>query len=389
MDISGLKVLVVGGGIGGLAVSRALALRGADVTVLEQAPEITEVGAGIQVSPNGFAVLRTLGLDGALRTCSVRGETISLRDYRGGEVLQLDLRRLARRDYFFVHRADMIDLLAKGARAAGVRIRLLQKVTAIEPGRTPRVTLQTGDTREADLIIGADGLHSVLRGTLNGAEAPFFTGQVAWRALVPNTEGRGAQVQVHMGPGRHVVSYPLRDGGLLNLVAVREQRDWVAESWTQEDDPANLRAAFPDFGPDLRALLERVETVRQWGLFRHPVARHWHGGHCALLGDAAHPTLPFLAQGACMALEDAWGLVRALDGADGVESGLAAYQGLRAGRARRVIDAASANAWKYHLRFGPLRMAAHGALRLGGALMPDRMLHQFDWLYDYDITDER
>lgn len=386
MDISGLKILVIGGGIGGLAVSRALALRGARVTVLEQAPEIAEVGAGIQVSPNGFAVLRALGLDAALGERSVQGETISLRDYRGGEVLRLDLRRLARRDYYFVHRADIIDLLAEGARAAGVRIRLLQQAVTVEPGAPPRVTLQTGDTREADLIVGADGLHSVVRQALNGKAAPFFTGQAAWRAVVPNTEGRGPQVQVHMGPGRHVVSYPLRDGSLLNLVAVREQRDWVAESWTQEDDPANLRAAFADFGPDLRALLDRVDSVRQWGLFRHPVAPRWHGGNCALLGDAAHPTLPFLAQGACMALEDAWGLARSLDAAGDLDAGLAAYQALRAGRARQVIDAASANAWKYHLRFGPLRMAAHGALRLGGALMPDRMLRQFDWLYDYDIT---
>jgi salicylate hydroxylase len=235
-------------------------------------------------------------------------------------------------------------------------------------------------------VIGADGLHSVLRPALNGKAAPFFTHQVAWRALVPNTEGRGPQVQVHMGPGRHVVSYPLRGGALLNIVAVREQRAWVAESWTQQDDPANLRDAFADFGPDLRAILDRVGEVRQWGLFRHPVAERWHGGNCALLGDAAHPTLPFLAQGACMALEDAWGIVRSLDEAPDLAAGLAAYQGLRAGRARRVIDAASRNAWKYHLSFGPLRAAAHGALRLGGALMPGRMVQQFDWLYGYDIT---
>lgn len=386
MDIGQLNIVVIGGGIGGLAVSRALALHGAQVTVLEQAPEIAEVGAGIQVSPNGFAVLRALGLDAALRARSVRGEAISLRDYRGGEVLRLDLRRLTRRDYYFVHRADIIELLAEGARAAGVKIRLLQQASGVDAGAPPRVTLQTGDTREADMVIGADGLHSVLRGALNGTVAPFFTGQVAWRAVVPNTEGRGPQVQVHMGPGRHVVSYPLRDGSLLNLVAVREQRDWIAESWTQEDDPENLRAAFADFGPDTRALLERVDTVRQWGLFRHPVAKRWHDGTRALLGDAAHPTLPFLAQGACMALEDAWGLVRSLAAGADLADGLAAYQRLRAGRVRRVIDAASGNARKYHLRSAPLRLAAHGALRLGGALMPDRMLHQFDWLYEYDIT---
>ena len=386
MTIDRLKVLVIGGGIGGLAVARALALRGASVTVLEQAAEITEVGAGIQVSPNGFAVMRALGLDAALAERSVQGAAVSLRDYRMGEVLRLDLTRLARRDYYFVHRADMIDILADGAREAGVKIRLLQQVQAVEPGARPRVILQNGDTREADLVVGADGLHSVLRPILNGAAKPFFTRQVAWRAVVPNVERRGPQVHVHMGPGRHVVSYPMRDSSILNIVAVREQRDWVAESWTHEDDPANLQAAFADFGTDVRAMLGRVGAVRQWGLFRHPVAQVWQQGRCALLGDAAHPTLPFLAQGANMALEDAWGLRRALEDAEDLDAGLAAYQALRVARARRVIGAASRNAWKYHLSFPPLRGAAHMALRLGGAMAPGRMLHQFDWLYNYDIT---
>lgn len=387
MEIGKLNILVIGGGIGGLAAACALAQRGADVTVLEQAPEITEVGAGIQVSPNGFAVLRALGLSEALSAQSVRGQAVSLRDYKGAEVLNLDLGGVARQDYHFVHRADLIALLAKAARSAGARIRLLQQVRDVVPGDIPQVIMQTGETRTADLVIGADGLHSVLRPVLNGPAAPFFTGQVAWRAVVPNRAGRGPQVHVHMGPGRHVVSYPLRDGSLLNLVAVREQRDWVAESWTQEDDPANLRAAFADFGAEVRDMLAQVQTVRQWGLFRHPVAAHWHGDGCALLGDAAHPTLPFLAQGACMALEDAWGLLRALEGADDLRSALTGYQSLRAGRAARVIAAANGNAWKYHLRFAPLRKAAHLALRLGGALAPSRMIGQFDWLYDYDITD--
>ncbi|MFD1511271.1 FAD-dependent monooxygenase [Lacimonas salitolerans] len=387
MDISKLKVLVIGGGIGGLASACALAQRGADVTVMEQAPAINEVGAGIQISPNGLAVLRALGLDAALAACAVQGQAVSLRDYRGPEVLRLDLGRLSRRDYYFVHRADLITLLADAARAAGVTIRLLQQVRDVVPGDVPQVILQTGEVCTADLVIGADGLHSVLRPVLNGEARPFFTGQVAWRAVVPNTERRGPQVHVHMGPGRHVVSYPLRDGAQMNLVAVREQREWVAESWTQGDDPDNLRAAFADFGPDVRALLAEVDSVRQWGLFRHPVAARWQGGNCALLGDAAHPTLPFLAQGACMALEDAWGLLRGLDGAADLPSGLTAYQDLRAARATRVIAAANGNAWKYHLSFPPLRGAAHLALRLGGALAPGRMVRQFDWLYEYDITD--
>ena len=386
MDLGRLRVAVIGAGIGGLAVARALAVAGAQVTVLEQAAEIAEIGAGLQVSPNGFAVLRALGVGLDVAGGAIRAETVSLRDYRAGEILSLDLKGLEQRDYYFVHRADLIRILADAARAAEVQIRLLQQVQEVVDGPRPLIRLRTGAEMEADLVIGADGLHSVLRKTLCGDETPRFTGQVAWRAVVLNTERRGAQAQVHMGPGRHVVTYPLRDGTMLNIVAVREQKEWVEESWSRRDDPANLRAAFDDFGPDVKTILARVADVRQWGLFRHPVAHSWHGTSTALLGDAAHPTLPFMAQGASMALEDAWALVRSLLAADTMGVGLAAYQAVRQDRARRVIDTASGNAWKYHLSFPPLRMAAHGALRVGGFLAPERMLRQFRWIYDYDIT---
>ncbi|WP_210877173.1 FAD-dependent oxidoreductase [Roseovarius autotrophicus] len=386
MRLDEMKIAVIGAGIGGLAVARALALRGADVTVFEQAPEIAEVGAGLQISPNGFAVLAALGLGDALR--SVRGAAVHLCDYHGGEVLRLDLGRLTRAEYHFVHRADLIDLLAEGARAAGARFRLLQKVTDVGPGARPRVETASGAAFEADLVIGADGLHSVARTALNGITAPFFTRQVAWRALVPNAAGRGAEVRVHMGPLRHVVSYPLREGSLLNLVAVQERAAWTSESWSQTDDPQALRAAFNDFGAEVREMLAAVETVHLWGLFRHPVARVWQRGGVAILGDAAHPTLPFMAQGACMALEDAWVLADALSRAETVEAGLARYQVRREGRTRRVVEAASRNAWKYHLSFPPLRWAAHTALRAGGALAPERMIRQFDWIYAHDVTRE-
>ncbi|MBR9653241.1 FAD-dependent oxidoreductase [Thalassovita aquimarina] len=386
MSVLGLKVIVIGGGIGGMAAARALALRGASVTLLEQAEAITEVGAGLQVSPNGFAVLDALGLGDELAAGSVRADAISLRDYRRGEVLRLNLGRLANRHYYFTHRADLIGLLARGARDAGVRIRLLQRVERVEPGDRPWVHTANGATLEADLVIGADGLHSRLRPELNGADKPRFTGQVAWRAIVPNHAGRPAEAWVHMAPGRHLVSYPLRGGSALNLVAVQERKDWTEEGWNHQDDPYNLRAVFDDFGPEAQDMLARVEEVHLWGLFRHPVARTWQRGHCALLGDAAHPTLPFLAQGASMALEDAWALADELAATDGIDAGLAAYQARREARARKVINAATGNAWKYHLRSAPVRFAAHAALKLGGTLAPSAMLHQFDWLYDHDET---
>jgi len=389
MSLLGMKTVVIGGGIGGLAVARALALRGASVTLLEQAEAIREVGAGLQISPNGFAVLKALGLDQVLQQGAVQGQAVSLRDYRKGEVLRLDLTQLSDQSYYFLHRADLIDILAEGAREAGVKIRLLQKVDRVTPATsdTPAsLHLANGSHLEAGLVIGADGLHSVLRPMLNGADKAFFTGQVAWRAVVPNTTARGPEAWVHMAPGRHLVSYPLRDGKSINLVAVQERADWTEEGWFHKDDPANLRRAFADFGAETQALLGAVEDVRLWGLFRHPVAEVWQGGHCALLGDAAHPTLPFLAQGASMALEDAWALTDELALSDDVASGLAAYQQRRKARATKVINAASGNAWKYHLSAPPLRFAAHTALRLAGRFAPGKMLHQFDWLYAHDET---
>ena len=205
--------------------------------------------------------------------------------------------------------------------------------------------------------------------------------QAAWRALVRPSDP-APEARVTMAPGRHIVSYPLRGGRLINLVAVQERDAWADEGWHHADDPANLRAAFADVTGPVAELLERVERVNLWGLFRHEVVPVWARGGVALLGDAAHPTLPFLAQGANLALEDAWVLARTV--AEGKP--LAQYEALRKPRAARVIAAANGNAWKYHLPQGPLRLAAHTALRLGSRIAPGLMMRQYNWLYGYDVT---
>jgi len=372
--------LVVGGGIGGLATALALRHHGAQVTVLEQADALREVGAGLQISPNGLCVLRALGLEDAARAAGLALQSVSLRDENDGrEVLALDL--TGRADYLALHRADLLGLLGQAARDAGIEMALGQRVTGVIPGAPAQVLLD-GAVRKADLVVGADGLHSVLRPVLNGQSAPFFTGQVAWRAVVDNIAGHAPQARVHMGPGRHLVSYPLRGGRLVNLVAVQERKTWADEGWHHRDDPANLRAAFAGACADVRGLLAQVEDPGLWGLFRHNVARVWQADGVALVGDAAHPTLPFLAQGANLALEDAWVLAACL----GQGSTLAEYQSLREGRVRKVIAAANGNAWKYHLRPGPVRSLAHLGLRTAGRFAPSRITGQFDWLYGHDVT---
>lgn len=387
MKIDGLNIAVIGGGIGGLAAALAFRRAGASVTVYEQAEAIREVGAGLQLSPNGLKVIEALGLPLAPGGAP-RAAAVSLRDYRAGrEVLRLDLGRLGPgMEYRLVHRADLIDMLASVGAREGGKIRLLQKLGSVSPGARPEAHMANGDRISADLILGADGLHSVVRAALNGAAPPHFTGQVAWRAVVPNVVNHPPEARVHMGPHRHVVSYPLRDGAEVNLVAVQERADWTEESWSLTGDPADLRAAFSDFGGDTARLLAEADVPGLWGLFRHPVAETWHGEGVALLGDAAHPTLPFLAQGADLALEDAWELFDACRAAPSLEAGLTAYQKRRQERARRVIAAANGNAWKYHLAMPGLRDAAHLVLRAGGKFAPDLMLRQFDWLYRYDPT---
>lgn len=372
-----LKITVAGAGIGGLAAATALAQSGHSVVVAERAPEIGEVGAGIQISPNGMTVLRAIGVDGALEGLSLKGSAVRLFDGPSGrEILALDLEKHGRGlEWRFVHRARLIDVLKSAAEAAGVRVETGREVIPLPEGAA-----LPGD----DLLIGADGLHSKVRARVDEASKPFFTKQVAWRALIP---GDGPPVaEVHMGPGRHVVSYPL-PGGLRNVVAVEERSAWAEEGWSHRDHPGNLRGAFAGFSPRVKGWLEAVDECFLWGLFRHRVADRWWDRQQVLLGDAAHPTLPFLAQGANMALEDAWALSAAI-GAGSLPQGLAQYQDQRRARVMRVVDAATANARNYHLKSAPARFAAHSVLRLAGAVAPAQPLRRFDWLYGYDVTKE-
>ena len=372
--LSGKSVAIAGGGIAGLTAAIAVARQGAYPTVFEQAAQFGAVGAGIQISPNGFAVLDALGLGPALRDRADTIRTVAIHDgLTGRRSARLDLGR-ASGPTMALHRGDLIEVLAGAAVDAGADIRFDQHIDA------------TAGLREFDLIIGADGLHSRLRAHLNTASAPFFTGQIAWRAVVDGGPDVPSQVRVDTGPGAHVVSYPLRGGTLTNLVAVEEQQAWSDESWSATGDPTQMRRNFVQFGEHVQGLLARVDVVHRWGLFRHPIAERWHDGtRIALIGDAAHPMLPFMAQGAVMAIEDAWALAQSLADLP-PDQALVHYHRHRLPRVGRTIRAAEANARNYHLRHPLTRAIAHSGLRAISALAPGALAGRFRWLYDYDIT---
>jgi salicylate hydroxylase len=354
--LQGREVHVAGAGVAGLAVAAALAQRGAQVTVFEQAPTLRPVGAGLQISPNGAAVLAALGVEVSGR----ESHAVELRDHAmGARVLRLDLRaRRYGQPFLLVHRADLIAALEARAQALGVRLELGARVEAT--------------ALDAPLVIAADGVKSTLRGALNAAKEPFFTRQVAWRAVIAEDPSAVPEARVYMGPGRHLVTYPLA-GGRRNIVAVEERAEWVEEDWDLADDPASLRQAFKGFAPEVQGWLQQVKTVKLWGLFRHEVAARWQDGRRVLIGDAAHPTLPFLAQGANLALEDALLLARHLEASE-QGAALEAFEAVRRPRVSSAIETANGNARNYHLSHPLMRGTAHTGL----------MLRRFDWLYGFD-----
>ena len=397
MTLKNKHVTVLGAGIGGLTVAIALARRGAVVTVLEQAPALREVGAGLQITPNGSAVLTALDLAPQLRAIGVALQAVELCDYRHGQhVMRLDMAAAKHGNanpYLLVHRADLVDMLAEAAQQAGVSLIFGQEVTAVVPELDQALlVLADGTTREAGLLIGADGLRSLTRQALNVAHPPDFTGQVAWRATVETSRLVDTDLshvaRVYMGPGRHLVTYPLRGGRLINIVAVQARKDWVAEGWNHLDDPKNLQTAFSDFAPAVTTLLKSCDKTHLWGLFAHPVADVWSSGVTAILGDACHPTLPFLAQGANMALEDAWVLAAELDRHVEIAVALAAYRGRRVDRVRRIVSGASANTRIYHLGSAPVRSVVHQGMRVLNRFAGAAFARRYDWLYGTDVTKE-
>ncbi len=389
-----MKLLIAGGGIGGLTLALAARHAGLDVLVLEQASAPAEVGAGLQLSPNAMHVMAALGLDAAIAARGFAPDAIEMRDgLTGGQIFSIPLggSAIARwgAPYLHIHRADLVDVLRAQLPADCIRYgaRLARFGEAAE---SVSVTLATGETVTGDVLAGADGIHSVVREQIFGADAPRFTGNVAWRAVVP-ISALGDLVPpptacAWVGPGRHAVTYRLRGGALANFVGVVETADASSEAWDSAGAKAEAIKDFAGWHPVIVKLIESCDVLNRWSLFDRPALSRWHSARAVLLGDACHPMLPFLAQGAAMAIEDAWVLAQCLSVAQSPERGFEAFERRRQLRTIRVQGAARANTGLFHRRGTLARAATYGPMWLAGKAAPGFVHSRNDWLYGHDVT---
>jgi salicylate hydroxylase len=386
-------ILIAGGGIGGLAAALALCRSGLSAHVFEASPDPHEAGAGIQISANGAKALRWLGLEEAVAATANFPESVDLRLPGSGKIVSrvplgaFHAQRYGAR-YMHLHRADLYRVLLEAVRAQdNIEITLGHRVTGVTHSPTA-VGLSLDDGRDftGDAVIGADGVRSEVREGVAGQDEPRFTGMVAWRAVVPSDGlAETPRANVWMGRGRHLVHYPIAGGRQINLVGVVERDDWRGESWTEAGTPQEMQADFAGWHPSVDALLRRVDAPYRWALYERRNLSVWNAGRVALLGDACHAMPPFLAQGACMALEDAVVLARHVAAAgDDLTRALRDYADARRERTVEVARTAWANAWRFHLRSGWLRTCVYGGLSLASMVAPTRPARLFDWLYEYD-----
>jgi salicylate hydroxylase len=394
--MSSNPVIIVGAGIGGLTAALALLRRGIDVLILEQAPELGEIGAGVQISANGTRILLALGLGAALGASAVEAQSKVVRYWKSGATWKLfDLGAVSTErygaPYLFIHRGDLHRVLVDAVRH--------EKPNAIQLGATCVGISQSAgevtanfldrDSVSGRLLIGADGVHSAVRSAVFGPGIPTFTGCLAWRAVIPAVrlpKGVPMAGTNWLGPGKHIIHYPLRRGAFLNFVGLVDRDDWQVESWTAQGTRAECRDDFAEWHEDARAIVEAVDVPYKWALMvREPMER-WSRSRVTLLGDACHPTLPDLAQGACMAIEDGFVLARCLSAyGENHETAFKRYEAARISRTTRVVKGSAAARARFH----DLRLAddAAAARYIDEEWTEQRIEERYDWLFTYNALD--
>lgn len=393
------NILIAGAGIGGLTAALACAQQGMKVAVVERATELAEVGAGLQIAANGTHVLERLGLGAALESIGFRPEAATLRLGQSGRTIFSNPLGAAARErygawYYHVHRADLHRILAAAASAnPNIDLQLGKAVTGfVENAGSVSAGLSDGTSVSGAALVGADGIHSSVRETLFGKDAPRFTGNVAWRLLVPTENLPVGLIPSHAtvwtGPKGHAVTYYVRGGELVNFVGVVEREDWQVEGWLESGDISELKRDFAPWCSTIHQLIDAADesTCFKWALFDRDPLPSWSKGRVTLLGDACHPMLPFMAQGACMAIEDAWVLATALGKSDNPAQAFLAYEAQRKKRTARVQMAARANAKRFHKGASAGQIATYGPMWLAARIKPDLLNKPFDWIYGANVT---
>lgn len=390
-----LHVLIAGGGIGGLTAALALLQKGFDVTVFEQAQALKEIGAGVQLGPNGVRVLYELGLTEPANRLGVDAQGKEVRLWNSGKTWPLfnlgaDSVERYGVPYLMMHRADLHTMLLDGVRALKPDACFINsRAVGFQQDETGVVlSLADGRTVRGDVLVGADGLHSATRKAMFGPDQPEFTGGCCWRGMIdidklPEHLRRPVGVN-WIGPAGHVILYPVRGGQLLNFVGHVERDGWAGESWTEEGSIDELRADYAGWHEDIQTIVNHIETPYKWALFLREPLMQWTQGRVTLMGDACHATLPYLAQGANMAIEDGMVLARALAEFDTVETALTRYEQARAERTARIVNKSSENLGRFHndALLDPVKAEAY----VSEEWAPGKVRDRYEWILGYDAV---
>ena len=390
-----LKIGILGAGIGGLALSISLKKLGHEVTLFERSRKISAFGAGVQLSPNGLKVLNELGVKKQIHYSAYSPERIVvINGQNNRQVSEITLGDTAFNRYqatfLQIHRSDLIQILYDKAIGLGVEFNFGSVAAVKSTNKNASIICIDQHQFKFDLAVGADGVHSSTRASFFETSAPNFLGQVAYRATVPLEKVEDAlckpEVKILVGPRRHIVLYPLLSRSLLNIVFCKDASRWSSDGWSVSADISEVAQDFRNFRA-VDKLLSEISSVHKWGLFGYKNPLLWNLGSVVLLGDACHPMLPYLAQGANQALEDSISLSHFLSPKLGIPlfRALEEYSKNRRNRVLKVQYAAARNAKLYHLPKGPVRFVSHAGLNLISRAAPNFLLSQFDWLYGYNF----